>query len=390
MVLGSGVLGMTLGCVNLKIGSLMIFPGKILAVFYEKLCMLAGNLPFGTWIAGQPEIWQIVAYYAVLASAVLLLTYRKKKSSTSDKEKDKVQEKNIAGNLRVRKYLSLFLICTALFLISWRKTESFSITCLDVGQGDGIVVRTPEGNCFLVDGGSTNKSGTGQYQILPYLKNQGISRVDGILVSHTDKDHISGVEEILELTAQKLNSVEIGCLYLPNWKTPPEEWEKLSQLAKEAGISVKQVKEGDCLKAGKLEMQIVAPLENASGINVNEDGMVLQVKYGEFTGLLTGDIGEETEQKLLEMGDLEDVDFLKVGHHGSHYSTSQQFLDKIKPEYAIISCSSTNTYGHPAPEIVERLEKAGCKVRFTMKSGAVTVSWQKGKIRLKGYLGNYI
>ena len=168
------------------------------------------------------------------------------------------------------------------------------------------------------------------------------------------------------------------------------EWEKLSQLAKEAGISVKQVQEGDCLKAGKLEMQIVAPLENASGINVNEDGMVLQVKYGEFTGLLTGDIGEETEQKLLEMGDLEDVDFLKVGHHGSHYSTSQQFLDKIKPEYAIISCSSTNTYGHPAPEIVERLEKAGCKVGFTMKSGAVTVSWQKGKIRLKGYLGNYI
>ena len=390
VVLGSGVLGTILGCVNLKIGSLMIFPGKILAGFYEKLCMLAGNLPFGTWIAGQPEIWQIVAYYAVLASAVLLLTYRKKKSSTSDKEKDKVQEKNIAGNLRVRKYLSLFLICTALFLISWRKTDSFSITCLDVGQGDGIVVRTPEGNCFLVDGGSTNKSGTGQYQILPYLKNQGISRVDGILVSHTDKDHISGVEEILELTAQKLNSVEIGCLYLPNWKTPPEEWEKLSQLAKEAGISVKQVKEGDCLKAGKLEMQIVAPLENASGINVNEDGMVLQVKYGEFTGLLTGDIGEETEQKLLEMGDLEDVDFLKVGHHGSHYSTSQQFLDKIKPEYAIISCSSTNTYGHPAPEIVERLEKAGCKVGFTMKSGAVTVSWQKGKIRLKGYLGNYI
>ena len=84
------------------------------------------------------------------------------------------------------------------------------------------------------------------------------------------------------------------------------------------------------------------------------------------------------------------MDFLKVGHHGSHYSTSQQFLDKIKPEYAIISCSSTNTYGHPAPEIVERLEKAGCKVGFTMKSGAVTVSWQKGKIRLKGYLGNYI
>ena len=360
------------------------------------LCGAAGSLSIGnlripvTWVAGQPKLWQIVLYYLILGT-LLFLYSQKSKWRTGYKEKYEempLRMIKISG-IVYRAILAAGVVVSLLVIRVW-PSAYLQITCLDVGQGDGIVVRTPEGNCFLVDGGSTNKSGTGQYQILPYLKNQGISRVDGILVSHTDKDHISGVEEILELTAQKLNSVEIGCLYLPNWKTPPEEWEKLSQLAKEAGISVKQVKEGDCLKAGKLEMQIVAPLENASGINVNEDGMVLQVKYGEFTGLLTGDMGEETEQKLLEMGDLEDVDFLKVGHHGSHYSTSQQFLDKIKPEYAIISCSSTNTYGHPAPEIVERLEKAGCKVGFTMKSGAVTVSWQKGKIRLKGYLGNYI
>ncbi len=108
------------------------------------------------------------------------------------------------------------------------------------------------------------------------------------------------------------------------------------------------LKEGDCLNAGKLQLQIIAPAVSASGADVNEDGMVIKVKYEEFLGLLTGDIGEETEKKLLELGMLEDVDFfLKVGHHGSHYSTCQQFLDTVRPEYAVISCSSTNTLWPP-------------------------------------------
>ena len=133
-------------------------------------------------------------------------------------------------------------------------------------------------------------------------------------------------------------------------------------------------------------MQIIAPAVSASGADVNEDGMVIKVKYEEFLGLLTGDIGEETEKKLLKLGMLEDVDFLKVGHHGSHYSTCQQFLDTVRPEYAVISCSSTNTYGHPSPEITKRLEEAGCQTNFTMESGAVKACWEKDGIRIKKFL----
>ena len=89
--------------------------------------------------------------------------------------------------------------------------------------------------------------------------------------------------------------------------------------------------------------------------------------------LFTGDIGADTEKTLLASGILKDVDCLKVGHHGSRYSTTEAFLEKIKPELAIISCSSTNTYGHPSPETVERLEAAGSQVEYTMKNGAITV-----------------
>lgn len=140
------------------------------------------------------------------------------------------------------------------------------------------------------------------------------------------------------------------------------------------------------MKAGKLCIKVLAPLENAVGTDVNEEGMVMQVEYENFTGLLTGDIGEEMEKSLLTKGLLEDIDFLKVGHHGSHYSTSQQFVDAIRPEYGIISCSKTNTYGHPSKEVVKRLKQAGCQLGFTMESGAVTIYQQDNQIRMEKYL----
>lgn len=405
IMLGSGVLGLLLGCVNLELARVFILPGRILAGIYEKLCEISGNLPFTTWIAGQPEGWQIIVYYLLLGSAggiyvyggKLLEVVRKKFERENavlcveSRERDYFQKLPVVALRIVKKRhfhvgTALLFFCIGFFALIWRPPADFSITCLDVGQGDCIVVETPGKNCFLVDGGSTNKGKTGQYQILPYLKNKGISRVDGILISHTDQDHISGIQEILELTEQKLNPVEISCLYLPRWKNPPKSWMKLKETAQNAGILVRELREGDQLTVGNLKMNVLAPSLNATGKDTNEDCMVVQIQYGKFRGLLTGDMGAETEKKLQEQDALEDVDFLKVGHHGSHYSTGEEFLEKVKPEFGIISCSATNTYGHPAAEIVERLENAGCQVGFTMKSGAVTVHTDGQKIWMEGYV----
>ena len=116
--------------------------------------------------------------------------------------------------------------------------------------------------------------------------------------------------------------------------------------------------------------------------SVNEEAMVMELSFGEFQMLCTGDIGADTEKKLLASGILKDVDCLKVGHHGSRYSTTEAFLEKIKPELAIISCSSINTYGHPSPETVERLEAAGSQVEYTMKNGAITVETDGKKLKI--------
>ena len=109
---------------------------------------------------------------------------------------------------------------------------------------------------------------------------------------------------------------------------------------------------------------------------------------GDFQMFFTGDIGADTEKKLLAAGGLEDVDCLKVGHHGSRYSTTEAFLEKIKPEVAIISCSSTNTYGHPSPETVERLKAAGSQVEYTMKNGAITVETDGKKLKIGRFRKN--
>ena len=111
-----------------------------------------------------------------------------------------------------------------------------------------------------------------------------------------------------------------------------------------------------------MKLTVLSPKEGAGGENVNEDAMVLRLDYGAFGGLFTGDIGEKTEKILLEDNQLSDVDLLKVGHHGSRYSSSRAFLEKIRPELAIISCSEKNVYGHPSEETVERLELVGCRV----------------------------
>lgn len=360
-VLGSGAGAVLLGSIWVPGGAAAAVPGRLLLWGYERLCTAAAKLPFCTWTGGRPEIWQIAVYYALIG-AVLWISR--------------------SG----RRILCAVCMTGGIVLLGYRPCPYLRITCLDVGQGDGIVVETPENYRFLIDGGSSNKTGVGQYQILPYLKYRGIPRLDGIFISHTDEDHISGVRELLELMGKRLISLRAECLYLPDWEETPEAWEELCALAENAGVKVRLVKEGDRLAAGKLKIGFLAPASGSRGDDGNEDGMVLKLDYGSFCGIFTGDIGEKTEAELLRKGLLCDVDFLKVGHHGSRYSSSRMFLEKLRPEYGVISCSASNTYGHPSPEAVERLEEWGCQVRYTMKSGAVTLMTDGERIGLREWL----
>ena len=258
------------------------------------------------------------------------------------------KKKNVVCGDSCRGGCCVAVVCVSILILGFRQRNELSITCLDIGQGDGIVIQLPGGKTVMVDGGSSSKKKVASYQILPYLKNQGISVVDAMLISHTDLDHISGVQELLTLKEKHLTTLRIKNLLLPDWKAPEEVYYELEDQAKRCGISVLRLHQGQKLRFGDGSLEILSPETDAKGTDVNEEGIVMELRYGKFRGLFTGDIGVETEKKLLPK--LDDVNFLKVGHHGSRYSTCQEFLDKIKPELAVISCSESNTYGHPSPE----------------------------------------
>lgn len=346
IVLASGIFALPVGIFVIEIAKRVVFPGKCVLFFYEKLCEVVGWIPHSTWIAGSPQLWQCVVYYVMLGVAFAGVKWGKKAASVA-------------------------LVILAVVFLGYHSRNGLAITCLDIGQGDCCVLKMPGGENFLIDGGSSNKKNTAVYQILPYLKNQGIAILDGIFVSHTDQDHISGIEELLELCAQKLTTVRVKNLILPDWDTTGGEYEKLKMLAEQTGIRVQTVREGNLLKTKEAQIEILAPENGADGGDTNEDGMVMKVHFGKFRGLFTGDIGAETEKKLLDS--MEDVDFLKVAHHGSKYSTCQRFLDVVSPEIAVISCSAKNTYGHPSADTIKKLEDCGAQVEYTMKNGAITV-----------------
>ena len=383
VVLAGGVAAVLLGFVSIPVARVVVAPARAFLFLYEKICVWAGSTRWCTWIGGEPKSWQIMIYYGILATVLFMGQYIKQL------KQDKKEQKNDRGKKWGLRLAAVLLLSGGFFVISLpafiNLSGNLKIICLDVGQGDGILIQTPKNRHYLIDGGSSSQKELGRYCLLPALKNQGISYLDGIFISHTDLDHISGVQELLEYIEKGLTTIHVGYLILPGWnggKQQPEAWKELAGAAERAGVKVVTANAGDKIHSATISFSILWPEAGAEGKDVNEEAMVMELIYGDFEMLFTGDIGEKTEKKLLSEGRLKDVDCLKVGHHGSRYSSSEAFLTAVKPEISVISCSSTNTYGHPSTETIQRLEACGSQVEYTMKNGAITLETDGKKLQL--------
>ena len=337
----------------------------------------------------------------------------------------------------------LVILLTALYEYA-NLDRSFGTVFLDVGQGDGILIRTEQGTSILIDGGSTSNQRVGEYVLLPAIRYYGMSELDYVFVTHGDADHISGIEYLLN--AEHIG-VRIRNLVLAKYGDR-QGLANIETLAKEKNINVVYMEAGDkiqekqnpdmagltleCLypSGSTLEAKqvvereadsiaeakqvaereasgitddkkIAIGLDNAitanvpgeeatgSGLDANDLSMVLLAKYDGRKILFTGDAGSMVEKRLILEKSilLSEIDALKVGHHGSHSASSKGFLQTTKPQYAIISCGKKNHYGHPHEETLMQLQTIGARVYRTDQCGAIILHIQSGKIMLHGYGG---
>lgn len=362
--------------------TLMVLPGTVpvqwgvrgILALYEGLCRLAEQLPGRLWITGRPCRWQIAVYYLLIAAAFFVLERRNQKGSQcggAEPEKEKT-----FGRGGKRRQLtcggSLLLMAVAVLLLTRQWDRDFCLTVLDVGQGDCICVRSGQGHVYLFDGGSSSRSQAGEYVLIPYLKSQGISRVDGIFISHGDQDHINAVKELLA----DREGIRLDILYLP--RTAPvlaDDLAQMEELACEAGCRVEYLSQGMGWQQGDFRLTCLWPTAGYAGES-NAASACYLLEKGDFRVLLTGDVEGEGEQALiryLQTLNVSSVDVLKVAHHGSRYSTSDTFLQTVRPRLALISAGRDNSYGHPHAELLERLESADCRILQTPESGAITV-----------------
>jgi competence protein ComEC len=256
------------------------------------------------------------------------------------------------------------------------------VTVLDVGQGDSLFVVSPKGKTLLIDGGGAfggfggrelqrgNAIDPGEDAVSPYLCSRGYRRLDVVAMTHAHKDHLGGLTAILE-------NFRVGQLWIGREVASPA-LARLEHLAAEKGVRVEHEARGQVFAWDGVEGEIfwpeVSSAEPAPAAK-NNDSLVLRLHYGDRTILLPGDAEKEAEREMLAEhdGDTLRADVLKVGHHGSKNSTTEDFLAAVRPQVAIISAGEDNPYGHPSPELLQRLETSGVRVLRTDRDGAIHV-----------------
>ena len=259
------------------------------------------------------------------------------------------------------------------------------MTFLDVGQGDACVVEGPTGKTVVVDGGghpgTDERDGDdpGTRVVVPFLRYRGISAVDLLVVTHPDDDHAQGLVAVVERLRVR------ACLDFGHAGTS-SAYGRLRERLRRRDIPVIAARRGQRIDlGGGARIEVVHPAAypvSGARSETNNNSVVLRVVYGRSAVLLTGDAEQEAEADLLASGHTISADLLKIGHHGSRWSTSESFLDRVRPSLAVISCGRENLYNHPHPEVLERLARRGVRVFRTDRQGAVTVETDGDRLRV--------
>ena len=238
--------------------------------------------------------------------------------------------------------------------------DMLALYFLDVGQGDCILIETPDEEFVLIDSGTLYSKDI----VLDFLTVRGVSEIEYVFFTHPHADHIGAADEIL-------NSFMVGTVYMPNAVTTTQVYGRLMDALEEnEEVKVIEAMAGQVIELEQIVIEVLSPMrEKYSGLNLYS--IVLMLTYGERSFLFTGDAEVPNEEDMLSSGINLSADVLKVGHHGSVSSTSKEFLAAVNPLFAIICCGEGNRYGHPHEETLQKLE--GITTYRTDTNGTITV-----------------
>lgn len=234
------------------------------------------------------------------------------------------------------------------------------VTFIDVGQGDSILIQTPDGATALIDGGYPG-SGT-----LAYLQQQRIARIDALIASHPHADHIGGLIDVL-------GALPVGTVYTSGASHTTGTFERFLDAIIAARVPYEEVATGDHIAVGGLAIDVLRGVPDAP--NLNDTSLVLRLAYGQTSFLFTGDAERASEEALLASARSQlATTVLKVAHHGSHTSSSAAFLAAVRPQVAVYSAGRGNSYGHPHRSTIDALTAVGAAIYGTDRDGTITIA----------------
>lgn len=383
-VIYSGVFGVGLFVLSEKLATIAVGGGHWILRLYTLLCTRCAALPYSSLLLGRPSMHSILLYYTALGFMTWALAERQRaeRSALQHERIRRVHGRREEPEAKSRallllRRLPLPCLLLPLFLsmlcLPAKQPQGLEITALDVGQGDGFILRN-QGLVMSVDGGSTSDQRLGKNVLVPYLESQGIGHIDLALITHCDADHYSGILYLLEEEPK----ISIGELLLPRVAVQDVRYDALRNAAAARDVRIRYFGQGDCIDLGEVEILGCYPAgtEKLEAANDHSIGMLLRAP--DFQMLFTGDMDEACEQQMLAAlweanAGYPKIDVLKAGHHGSHTSSSEALLAALRPDYAILSYGVGNDYGHPHAETRERLQRYGVRMLETGKMGMIRI-----------------
>lgn len=390
-VLASPLLGINiiLGLITIFISLVSFKLAKIISLVLNlSLEILIGiseftsKLPFSSILVKTPPMLLILLIYCFILLFNYLYYIYISKTNLGLFQKRIIK---LINKTNVNKFISIIIIIVILFnVFSYSYLlipNNLRIYFIDVGQGDSCLIITPRNKKILIDGGEGDSN-----VLLSYLLDRRIKTIDYIMISHFDSDHCNGLIEVI----QKLN---VKNVLISKQAYFCDEYRNIAGIINSKKINVIHVKQGDVLNIDKeVKLNIFYSAKNLEYDDLNNNSIVTKLRYNKFSILFTGDI-EKSEENILNKYTSNQLksDVIKIAHHGSKTSSSEEFIKVVKPKIALIGVGMNNKFGHPNKEIIERLENINCKIYRTDEMGEIIMEVNKsGKVKIETKLNRYL